>query len=65
MQGEFLHMMVIDQTIYFFFQAIGKQDRGLDRPCPEARWAILRRFYVHGGSNTLTCDLHQAKLTQR
>ena len=41
MQGEFLHMMVIDQTVYFLFQTIGKQDGGFDRTCPEARGAVL------------------------
>ena len=34
-QGEFLHVVFVDQAVDLSFQAVGKQDRGFDGACAE------------------------------
>ncbi len=64
-QGEFLHVVFVDQAVDLSFQAVGKQDRGFDGACAETGRTGFGRIDIHCRTDTLTGDLHQAEFAQR
>ena len=64
-QGEFLHVVFVDQAVDLSFQAVGKQDRGSDGACAETGRTGFGCFDITYRSDTLTGVLPQAEFAQR
>lgn len=62
-QVESFDANLIDQVVNLPFELVSEQDTRLDLSTAETRWAILFNIHVHGRTNPLTGNLHQAELT--
>ena len=64
-EPQFLHSKFVGDVVNLSFQRVGKEERGLNRSFAHTGGAFFFDMNVHGGTNTLACNLHESELRER